>query len=79
MFDKQHGVSQSQAARKFNTVQSHISATLRDKTDSQLYSRTEYKIECLEQNLCVDNSIAILRIVTGSWTTSHILRLRIQR
>lgn len=39
MFDMHHGISQRQAARKFNTVQSHISVTLRDKTNVRYYKK----------------------------------------
>ena len=37
--DHQHGKSQRQAARKFNFTQSHISQTLKDKTDIRYYEK----------------------------------------
>jgi hypothetical protein len=39
MFDKHDGISQRQAARKFNTVQSHISSTLQHKTNIRYYKK----------------------------------------
>ncbi len=39
MFDQEDGVSQRQAARKFNTVQSCINKTLKLKTSIRRYKK----------------------------------------